>query len=102
EKAKKEGREAPSMVSLPTDESGNELLGCEAPEASCENSELMDMMRSAMQELPEKMRIVMTLYYGESQSMRMIGERLNLTESRVSQIHSNAVARMRRRMNGKG
>ena len=38
----------------------------------------------------------MHLYYNEGKRMREIGEELSLTESRVSQIHSAAVARLRR------
>ena len=43
----------------------------------------------------ERMRAVMVLYYTEGKRMREIGEHLGLTESRVSQIHSNAVQRLR-------
>ncbi|MCH8270746.1 MAG: sigma-70 family RNA polymerase sigma factor [Planctomycetes bacterium] len=52
----------------------------------------------AIDDLPDKMRIVMALYYREGIKMREIGEKLGLTESRVSQIHSNAVSRLRRVM----
>ena len=48
--------------------------------------------------LPEKERIVITLYYYEDLRLKDIGEVLGLTESRVSQLHSQAVVRLRSKM----
>jgi RNA polymerase sigma factor for flagellar operon FliA len=53
-------------------------------------------------ELPDKMRLVMSLYYQDRLKMREIAAQLNLTESRVSQIHTNAVARLRKLMKDHG
>lgn len=96
ERARREGCEAPAFVAIPTDEDGQENLSADPIEAALENEELMATLREQILQLPEKMRIVMTLYYSEGLRMRDIGERMHLTESRVSQIHSNAVARLRR------
>jgi RNA polymerase sigma factor for flagellar operon FliA len=49
----------------------------------------------AIEELPEKERLVLTLYYYEELTMREIGATLGVVESRVSQIHSSAVRRLR-------
>ncbi len=49
----------------------------------------------AIEELPEKERLVLTLYYYEELTMREIGKTLGVVESRVSQIHSGAVRRLR-------
>lgn len=98
ERARREGCEAPAFVAIPTDEDGQENLATDPIEAALENQELMGALREQIMQLPEKMRVVMTLYYSEGMRMRDIGERLHLTESRVSQIHSNAIARLRRVM----
>ena len=96
EKARADGREAPAMVAIPTDEDGQESLAAGELEPGCETEDLRDLLLREVDRLPEKMRIVMTLYYQEGLRMREIGDRLGLTESRVSQIHSNAVSRLRR------
>ena len=100
EKAKAAGVDAPAFVTLPVDENGEEFLAAGEKEAECENMELMELIRNRIQDLPEKMRQVMTLYYSEGQRMRDIGEELGLTESRVSQIHTNAIQRLRRLVKG--
>ena len=50
--------------------------------------------------LPERERLVMCLYYDEELNLREIGEILNVSESRVCQIHSQALARVKSRMAG--
>ncbi|MDR3212587.1 MAG: RNA polymerase sigma factor FliA [Azoarcus sp.] len=54
----------------------------------------------AIEELPEREKMVMALYYDEDLNLREIGEVLGVTESRVSQLHSQAVARLRAQMHG--
>jgi len=49
----------------------------------------------AIEDLPEKERMVLTLYYYEELTMKEIGQTLGVVESRVSQIHSSAVLRLR-------
>ncbi|MBF0164317.1 MAG: FliA/WhiG family RNA polymerase sigma factor [Magnetococcales bacterium] len=55
-------------------------------------------LSEAISALPEKERLVVTLYYFEELTMSEIGEVLGLTESRISQLHSKAALRMRARM----
>ena len=52
-------------------------------------------LADAIDELPEKERLVLTLYYYEELTMKEIGLTLGVVESRVSQIHSSAVVRLR-------
>jgi RNA polymerase sigma factor for flagellar operon FliA len=58
-----------------------------------------ELMRGVLYEaicqLPEREKIILSLYYYEELSMKEVGEVLNITESRVSQIHTTAVARLR-------
>lgn len=100
DRARANGEDAPSMLSIPTDEDGHESLAAQPVAHKAETEDLTELLHKAIDELPAKMRIVMSLYYRENMKMRDIGERLKLTESRVSQIHSNAVARLRRVMRG--
>ena len=60
--------------------------------------ELRKAISQAIQNLPEKERLVITLYYFEELTMSEIGEVLGLTESRISQLHSKAALRMRGRI----
>ena len=49
--------------------------------------------------LPERERMVLALYYDEELNLKEIGAVLGVSESRVSQIHSQAMLRMRARLN---
>ena len=60
--------------------------------------ELRQALSEAIDSLPEKERLVVTLYYLEELTMSEIGEVLGLTESRISQLHSKAAMRMRGRI----
>lgn len=58
--------------------------------------ELRSELANAIQQLPEREQLVLSLYYEEQLTMQEVGEVLGITESRVSQIHSGAVALLRR------
>lgn len=53
------------------------------------------VMQNAIEGLPEKERIVVSLYYYADLNMKEIGEVLTITESRISQIHTKAILRLR-------
>jgi RNA polymerase sigma factor for flagellar operon FliA len=57
--------------------------------------ELRTLLRDAIKELPERERTVLALYYYEGLKMTEIGQVLEITESRVSQIHASAMLRLR-------
>jgi RNA polymerase sigma factor FliA len=57
--------------------------------------ELRDMLTDCVERLPEKEQTVVSLYYYNEMTMKEIGKVLKLTESRVSQIHTKAVLRLR-------
>jgi RNA polymerase sigma factor for flagellar operon FliA len=57
--------------------------------------ERIDIVADAIGRLPERERMVVTLYYHEELTMKEVGAVLGLTESRVSQIHSQAMLRLR-------
>ena len=56
------------------------------------------LLTQAIGELPEKEQRVLSLYYYEELTMREVGEVLGIGESRVSQIHSLSMVRLRARM----
>lgn len=57
-----------------------------------------EMLKEVIASLPEKQADVLSLYYFEELNLREIGVRLNLTESRVSQIHSQAIKALQEEM----
>ena len=67
----------------------------EDPLFRCLRGELEDRLAEAIQNLPDRERLVMTLYYFEEMTMREIGLALGVVESRVSQVHASAVTRLR-------
>jgi RNA polymerase sigma factor FliA len=62
------------------------------------HAEMRDRLTRAISELPERERLVMTLYYYEETTMKEIGLILGVVESRISQIHASAVLHLRARL----
>jgi len=60
--------------------------------------QLRNAMAKAIDELPEKERTVLSLYYYDELTMKEIGMVLNITESRVSQIHTKALLRLKNKL----
>jgi RNA polymerase sigma factor FliA len=94
-----------SFEDLGVDEAAN------ADSASDTGKDALDLLQAretkqelaaALNDLPERERLVMSLYYDEELNLREIGEVLGVTESRVCQIHTQALVRLKARMaNGK-
>jgi len=72
----------------------------EDPLFCCLRGELKEKLAAAIEGLPERERLVMTLYYYEELTMREIGVALGVVESRVSQIHSSGVVHLRAALRG--
>jgi RNA polymerase sigma factor for flagellar operon FliA len=70
------------------------------PEFSLEQTELNEALAEAIARLPEREKLVVTLYYYEELTLREIGEVLGVTESRVSQLHTKAILRLKARLAG--
>lgn len=60
-----------------------------------EFAEVKDLLAKSISRLPEKERIVTCLYYYEGLTLKEIGATLNLSESRISQLHTKAILRLR-------
>ena len=65
------------------------------PSAELETDEFRQALAAAIRGLPEREALVMSLYYEEELNLKEIGEVLGVTESRVCQIHGQALARVR-------
>ena len=70
------------------------------PQASLSQTELREAIADSIARLPEREKLVVTLYYYEELTLREIGEVLGVTESRVSQLHTKAVLRLKARLSG--
>jgi RNA polymerase sigma factor for flagellar operon FliA len=67
-----------------------------SPETQCARKEKFDQLSRALLRLPRRHRVVLDLYYRSEMSMKQIGERLRIHESRVSQLHAAAIGRLRK------
>jgi RNA polymerase sigma factor for flagellar operon FliA len=70
------------------------------PQSSLSATEVREAIADAIARLPEREKLVVTLYYYEELTLREIGEVLGVTESRVSQLHTKAVLRLKSRLSG--
>ncbi len=70
------------------------------PAAEMDVVEMKDRLGDAIGRLPEREKLVVALYYYENLTLREIGEVLGVTESRVSQLHTKAVLRLKSRFQG--
>jgi RNA polymerase sigma factor for flagellar operon FliA len=95
------GLEIGSLQMERNEDSGEEELAYvpgrpdEDPLFRCLRSEMEGRLSDAIANLPDRERLVMTLYYFEEMTMREIGLALGVVESRVSQVHASAVVHLR-------
>jgi RNA polymerase sigma factor for flagellar operon FliA len=89
--SRRDGKEEDLCEYLPDDPDETPLL-------LCLRSEMKELLTRAIEELPEKERQVLALYYYEELTMKEVGAVMGVGESRVSQIHSMAVVRLRARL----
>lgn len=66
-----------------------------SPLDGVENDSLKKSLAHAITQLPERERLVLALYYDEELNLKEIGQIIGVSESRVSQIHSQAALRLR-------
>jgi RNA polymerase sigma factor for flagellar operon FliA len=70
-------------------------LSCESVLGDLEKQELKAYLVQAISNLSEQERLVVALYYYEELTLKEIGEVMQISESRVSQIHTKAVLKLR-------
>ena len=69
------------------------------PDDKIEDEEMKRVLLKAIKKLPEKTRLAITLYYYEKLTFKEIGKILNVSESRISQIHSETVVKLKKEIN---
>jgi len=79
------------VMSMPAD-------AMQQPEVMVEEAQFMQAVVQAIEHLPERERLVMSLYYVEELNLKDIGEVLGVSESRVSQILSTVVKKLRQQL----
>jgi RNA polymerase sigma factor for flagellar operon FliA len=90
-----------TFVEVGEDGEGESLISfvpdpdAEDPHQTFQATEIKDILRTAMDVLPKKEKFVVQLYYFDELTMKEIGTLLNITESRVSQLHTKAMLRLR-------
>lgn len=72
--------------------------GADGPMQLVEMNEMRGQLGDAIERMPEREKVVLTLYYFENFTLAQIGKVLGVTESRVSQIHTKSVLQLRSRM----
>ena len=92
QRRRREGRQARASVDTLEDHRA------EDPVAAFESEETKYLLAGAINTLPEREKIVVTLYYYEGLTLAEIGQVLGVTESRICQMHTKAVMQLRTRM----
>lgn len=82
-----------------TDDDGNPSLNISStelePQQELQNDNLRDLIIQSIDQLPERERLMMSMYYDDEMNLKEIGAVMDVSESRVSQIHGQALARIR-------
>ena len=65
------------------------------PAQQVEQQEVMELLNAAVDRIPGRERLLLTLYYHEELTMKEISRRMNVSESRVCQLHMQAILRLR-------
>jgi RNA polymerase sigma factor for flagellar operon FliA len=64
-----------------------------------EESGAKETLAGFIEQLPDKEKLILSLYYWEELTMKEIGKVMNLTEGRISQLHNQALSRLKSLMN---
>lgn len=83
---------------VPTEPNHNTTARFESPEENIEKEELKQVLEQTLQMLTEKERKVILLYYYEDLTLKEISSVLEVSESRISQLHTRALQKMKEKM----
>lgn len=87
----KKGSNDDSIEIIDTIEDTNKLN----PQEQAEEKNVKQELERALQRLPERERIIMVLYYQENMTLKEIGETIGMSESRVCQLHAQAIMKLK-------
>lgn len=65
------------------------------PQEKAEEQNVKQELKKALKRLPERERIIMVLYYQENMTLKEIGETINMSESRVCQLHAQGIMKLK-------
>lgn len=65
------------------------------PQEKAEEQNVKQELEKALKRLPERERIIMVLYYQENMTLKEIGETINMSESRVCQLHAQGIMKLK-------
>ena len=91
----KRGSSDESMEIIDTIEDSDKL----SPHDAAEEKNVKNELQRALMRLPERERVLMVLYYQENMTMKEIGETLNMSESRVCQLHAQGLMKLKNILN---
>ena len=91
----KRGASEDSVEIIETIEDSTKL----SPDAAAEEKDVKTDLQRALMRLPERERVLMVLYYQENMTMKEIGETLNMSESRVCQLHAQGLMKLKNILN---
>ena len=86
------------MARLSPDDDVEAVAGDMEPDREVTESLRANALANAIKELPEKEQLMMSMYYVDSLNLKEIGLVLEVSESRVSQIHGQAIARLKNKL----
>ena len=87
----KKGNAEDSLEVIDTIQDTNRLN----PQEEAEEKNVKQELERALQRLPERERIIMVLYYQENMTLKEIGETINMSESRVCQLHAQGIMKLK-------
>jgi len=86
------------LASLDDETAGDRPAEQAGPFEQAADEQLRDSLAQAIDNLPERERLVMSLYYSDGLNLKEIGEVLKVTESRACQLHGQALVRLKARL----
>lgn len=87
----KRGNTEDSIEIIDTIEDTNKLN----PQEQTEENDVKFQLEKALKRLPERERVIMVLYYQENMTLKEIGATLNMSESRVCQLHAQSIMKLK-------
>lgn len=89
-----------NVLSLNVIDENDSILGSDEtnPQEISQHEDIKERLKAILADLPEREQLVLSLYYVEEFTFKQIGEVLELTEARICQLHSQALARVRNKM----
>ncbi len=91
----KKGSSDDSMEIIDTIQDTNKLN----PQEQMEEKNVKQQLEKALRRLPERERVIMVLYYQENMTLKEIGKTLNMSESRVCQLHAQSIMKLKNILN---